>query len=129
MQTVCTSLSNRVTQSHTWKMSIIIGIASFIISLVLPFFINYLVQKYGKRFAKLMRTEKGITPRPVLIFTDDQYQTLNIHPDCRMLKVCCNYLNSINVCPLIQWNCSTKFCSSDGHEPFCQQLANNLKQV
>ena len=62
MQTVRTSLSNKFTQTHTWKMSIIIGIASFIISLVLHLLINYLVHKYGKRYAKLMRSEKGIIP-------------------------------------------------------------------
>ena len=38
MQTIRTRLSNNFTQSHTWKMSIIIGIASFIISMVLHFF-------------------------------------------------------------------------------------------
>ena len=40
MQTVRTSLSNELTQAHTWKMSIIIGVASFIKSMVLHFFIN-----------------------------------------------------------------------------------------
>ena len=39
MQTVRTSLSNKFTQAHTWKMSIIIGIASFIISTVLHIFL------------------------------------------------------------------------------------------
>ena len=49
MQTVRTSLSNRFTQAHTWKMSILIGIASFIISMLLHFFLNYyLVHMYGK---------------------------------------------------------------------------------
>ena len=57
MQTVRTGLSNKFTQAHTWKISIIIGIASFIISMVLNF-INYLVHKYGNRYAKLMRSEK-----------------------------------------------------------------------
>ena len=77
MQTVRTRLSNNFTQSYTWKMSIIMGIASFKISMVLHFFINYLVRKYGKRYSKLMSSEKGITPRPVLIFTDDEYQILS----------------------------------------------------
>ena len=67
-------------------MSIIVGIASFIVSMILHLFINYLVNKFGKRYAKLMRSEKGIIPRPVTIDTDDEYQILNMHPECRMLK-------------------------------------------
>ena len=115
MQTVRTSLSKKFTQAHTWKMSIIIGIASFIISTVLHFLINYLVHKYGKRYAKLMRSEKGIISRPVLIFTDDEYQILNIHAEFRMLKenVVINQTQLMSA--LIQWNCSTNFY---GHEPF-----------
>ena len=38
MQTVCTSLSNKFTQVHTLKMTIIIGIASFNMSINLHFF-------------------------------------------------------------------------------------------
>ena len=36
-QTVRTSRSNKFTKDHTWKMSIIIGIVSFILSMVLHF--------------------------------------------------------------------------------------------
>ena len=36
-QTVRTSRSNKFTQDHTWKMSIIFGIVSFILSMVLHF--------------------------------------------------------------------------------------------
>ena len=38
MQTVRTSLSNKFKRAHTWKMFTIIGVASFIISMVLHFF-------------------------------------------------------------------------------------------
>ena len=54
--------------NHYWH-SVIHNINGFTF-----FFINYLVQKYGKRFAKLMRTKNGIIPRPVLIVSDDDYQ-------------------------------------------------------
>ena len=50
MQTVHTSPNNKVTHARVWKMSIIIGIASFIISMILHFFIDYLVHKYKKHY-------------------------------------------------------------------------------
>ena len=129
MQTVRTSLSNKFTQTHTWKMSIIIGIASFIISMVLLFFI-YLVHKYGKRYAKLMRSEKGIIPRPVLIVTDDEYQILNIHPECRMLKENV-VINQTQLMSALSYSGTVQQTSAPPMDMkfFCQQLTNNLKQV
>ena len=86
MQTARTRLSNKFKQAHTWKMLIIIGVASFIISMVLHFVKNYLFHRYGKRYAKLMRSGKKIIPRPVFFVTDNEYQIVNIHLGCRMLK-------------------------------------------
>ena len=130
MQTVGTSLSNKFTQAHTWKMSIIIGIASFIISMLLYFLINYLVHKYGKRYAKLMRFEKGIIPRPLLIVTDDEYQNLNIHPESRILKenVVINQTQFMSALPYSGTIQQTSAPPMDMNL-FCQQLTNNLKQL
>ena len=57
-------------------MSINIGIASFIISMILHFSNNYLVHKYGK----LMRSKKEIILRPVLIVADDDYSNFQHTP-------------------------------------------------
>ena len=130
MHTARTSLSNKFTQAHTRKMPIIIGIGSFIISMVLRFFINYLVHKYGKRYAKLMRSEKGTLQQPVPIVTDDEYQILNIHPECRMLKENI-VINRTQLMSALSYSGTVQQTSASpmNMNLFCQQLTNNLKQV
>ena len=97
--------------------------------MILHFFINYLVHKYGKLYAKLMRSEKGIIPRPVLIVTDDEYQILNIHPECRMLKEIV-VINQTQLMSALSYSGTVRQTSAPPMDMnlFCQQLTNNLSK-
>ena len=54
-QSIRPNLKNRFTQSDTWKMSVIIGTISFIISMILHALINYVCQKYCRRNSKVRK--------------------------------------------------------------------------
>ena len=77
-----------------------------------------------------MRSEKGLIHRPVLIVTDDEYQILNIHPDCRMLKEDV-VINQTQLISALSYSGTVQQTSAPpmNMNLFCQQLTNNLKQV
>ena len=82
MQSIRPSLTNRFTQSDTCKMSVIIGTISFIISMILHSLINYVCQKYGRRYAKMRKFvvgSFGTHSRQILVVTEDEKQTLMLN--------------------------------------------------
>ena len=82
MQSIRPSLKNRFTQTDTWKMSVIIGTISYI-SMILHALINYVCQKYSRRYSKMRKFVVGlfeIHPRQVPVVTEDERQTLAWKP-------------------------------------------------
>ena len=87
MQSIRPSIKNRFTQSGTWKMSVIIGTISFIISTILHALINYVCQKYSRRYSKMQKFvvgSFGIHPRQLLVVTEDERQTHMLQPGNRL---------------------------------------------
>ena len=137
MQSIRPSLKNRFTQSDTWKMSVIIGTISFIISVILHSLINYVCQKYGRRYAKMRKFvvgSFGIHPRRILVVTEDEKQTLMLQPGNRLtaenIVITDKQLSKIlgptapqreELSHVIQPSYDVDF--------FCQHLANSLKSA
>ena len=97
--------------------------------MILHFFMNYLVHKYGKRYAKLMRSEKRKIPRQVLIVTGDEFQILNIHPECRMMKE--NVINQTQLMSTLSYRGTVQQTSAPPMDMnlFLSIDDNNLKQL
>ena len=87
MQSIRPRLENRFTQSDTWKISVIIGKISFIISMILHALINYVCQKYSRQYSKMrifVVGSFGIHPRQILVVTEDERQKLMLQPGNRL---------------------------------------------
>ena len=77
-----------------------------------------------------MRSEKRIVPRPVIIVTHDEYQILNLHPDCGMLKEKV-VINQTQLMSAFSYSGTVQPTSAPPMDMnlFCQQSTNNLKQA
>ena len=79
-KTIRPSLRNRFTDSSTWKITIAIGVKSFLISLVLQLLFGYLTNKCGRQYNMLKILAGGtiIQPRPVVVISDIQFNFLKL---------------------------------------------------
>ena len=89
MKTIKPSLRNEFSSSRTWKMSIGIGMVSFLISLTLHTGLSYFLHKYRARYdliKKALVGDKKIQPKAILVVSVDEYQYLCLHPQSELLQ-------------------------------------------
>ena len=136
MQSIRPSLKNRFTQSDTWEMSVIIGTIAFIISMILHALINYVCQKYSRRYSKMRKFvvgSFGIHPRQILVVTEDERQTLMLQPGNRLTAK--NIVITDKQLSKLLGPTAPKREELQVMQPsydvdlFCQHLANNLKSA
>ena len=80
MKTIRPSLRNRFTDSSTWKKTIVAGVTSHFISLVLQLPFGYLTNKYRRQnnMLKILAGGTIIQPRPVVVISDMQFNFLKL---------------------------------------------------
>ena len=89
MKTIKPSLRNEFSSSRNWKMSIGIGMVSFLISLTLHTGLSYFLHKYRARYdliKKALVGDKKIQPKAILVVSVDEYQYLCLHPQSELLQ-------------------------------------------
>ena len=135
MQSVRPSLKNRFTQSDTWKMSVIIGTISFV-SMILHALINYVCQKYSRRYSRMRKFlvgSFGFHPRQILVVTEDERLTLMLQPGNRHtaenIVITDKQLSKLLGPTVPQREEVQVMQRSYDVDLFCLHLANNLKSA
>ena len=88
MKTIKPSLLKEFSSSRTWKMSIGIGMVSFLISLTLHTGFSYFLHKYRARYdliKKALVGDKKIQPKALLVVSVDEHQYLRLHQQSELL--------------------------------------------
>ena len=129
MKTIRPSLRNRFTSSSTWKITIAIGVTSFI-SHVLQLLLCYLTNKYGRQYNMLKILAGGtiIQPRRVLVISDMQFNFLKLQGTDFFEKTVLNEKDLREETLLTNTTArATQYEEQNPKQSLCEQIALQIK--